>query len=85
MMKQCLAAIFAFILMTGTAQAYVGPGLVVVGNLLGPFVLLIPFLLLLAVLFLRWWIKKLKRRMSGTFVLNQEDADIAKNESDENS
>lgn len=44
------------------ASAYVGPGLIIMGNILGPFILLLPFLLLLLVLLARWWFKKIKHQ-----------------------
>jgi uncharacterized membrane protein len=48
---------------SAAAQAYVGPGLIIMGNFLGPFLLLVPFFLLLLILLLRWWFKKLKHQI----------------------
>tara|TARA_R110000868_G_scaffold281504_1_gene541822 strand:- start:717 stop:977 length:261 start_codon:yes stop_codon:yes gene_type:complete len=58
-----LAALLMVATSASVAQAYVGPGLIIMGNFLGPFLLLIPFLLLLLILALRWWFKKLKYKM----------------------
>jgi uncharacterized membrane protein len=58
------AALFMVATPVTAAQAYVGPGLIIMGNFLGPFLLLVPFLLLLLILALRWWFKKLKYQIS---------------------
>lgn len=64
------------------AQAYVGPGLIVMGNILGPLLLLMPFVLLLLVLSLRWWVKKIKhsagqKKMQENALKQEDDQNAA--------
>tara|TARA_R110002124_G_scaffold287365_1_gene474194 strand:- start:134087 stop:134350 length:264 start_codon:yes stop_codon:yes gene_type:complete len=59
-------------LYSSSAYAYVGPGLIVMGNIFGPLLIFIPFLLLLVFFALRWGVKKMRRQL-GTKNSNRDD------------
>ena len=66
---------------SSSASAYVGPGLIVMGNIFGPLLIFIPFVLLLLFFAVRWWFKKMRRNL----MVKKDNQDDVKSDDDKNS